>query len=66
MAMSCADYCLTLSTFQMVDLIRAGVPADRIRVARNGVDLDLSGSYPNLNSLFLHSATWGHSRFGRA
>lgn len=41
MAMSCADYWLTQSAIQMEDLIKAGVPADRIRVIRNGVDLDL-------------------------
>jgi glycosyltransferase involved in cell wall biosynthesis len=41
MAMSAADYWITQSTYQMADLISSGVDKNRVKVVRNGVDLDL-------------------------
>jgi len=41
MAVSAADYWITQSRYQMVDLIASGVDKDHVSVVRNGVDLDL-------------------------
>lgn len=40
MAMSCADHFLTVSTFQTDTFLREGIPAGRISLVRNGVDLE--------------------------
>lgn len=41
MALSTADYWLTQSAYQRQDLVASGLPDDRVKVVRNGVDLDL-------------------------
>lgn len=46
MALACADHVLTVCKPHTEALIREGVPADRLSIIRNGVDLDLFHQLP--------------------
>jgi len=46
MAMSCADHFLTVSTFQTDTFLREGIPAGKISLVRNGVDLESFQTVP--------------------
>jgi glycosyltransferase involved in cell wall biosynthesis len=46
MAMSCADYVVTVSKPHAEALMRQGLSEDRVGIVRNGVDLDIFGQLP--------------------
>jgi glycosyltransferase involved in cell wall biosynthesis len=46
MAMTCADYVVTVSKYHREALLRQGLSEDRVGIIRNGVDLDLFGHLP--------------------